>query len=41
MDLTAFTLAQENNIPIYVYNANETGNLVKVLSGENIGTLIN
>jgi len=41
MDSTAFTLAQENQIPIYVYNANETGNLVKVLTGENIGTLIN
>jgi uridylate kinase len=41
MDLTAFTLAQENQIPIYVYNANEPGNLEKVLSGENIGTLIN
>lgn len=40
MDLTAFTLAQENSIPIYVYNANEEGNLIKVLSGENIGTLI-
>ena len=40
MDLTAFTLAQENKIPIYVYNANEPGNLEKVLSGENIGTLI-
>jgi uridylate kinase len=41
MDLTAFTLAQENYIPIYVYNANQPGNLEKVLSGENIGTLIN
>jgi len=41
MDLTAFTLAQENNIPIYVYNANEAGNLEKVLTGENIGTMIN
>jgi uridylate kinase len=41
MDLTAFTLAQENHIPIYVYNANESGNLEKVLTGENIGTLIN
>jgi len=40
MDLTAFTLAQENNIPIYVYNANHPGNLEKVLSGEEIGTLI-
>jgi len=41
MDLTAFTLAQENHIPICVYNANEAGNLIKVLTGENIGTLIN
>jgi len=41
MDLTAFTLAQENNIPIYVYNANLPGNLEKVLSGEEIGTIIN
>jgi len=40
MDLTAFTLAQENNIPIYVYNANKAGNLAKVLTGENIGTLV-
>ncbi|MDR2972887.1 MAG: UMP kinase [Bacteroidales bacterium] len=40
MDLTAFTLAQENQIPIYVYNANQPGNLEKVLSGEPIGTLI-
>jgi uridylate kinase len=40
MDLTAFTLAKENNIPIYVYNANVPGNLEKVLSGEPIGTLI-
>jgi uridylate kinase len=40
MDTTAFTLAQENNIPIYVYNANEPGNLEKVLAGEKIGTLI-
>jgi len=40
MDLTAFTLAQENKIPIYVYNANISGNLEKVLSGDNIGTLI-
>jgi uridylate kinase len=41
MDLTAFTLAKENQIPIYVYNANTSGNLEKVLSGEEIGTLIN
>ena len=41
MDQTAFTIAQENNIPIYVYNANIESNLEKVLAGEEIGTLIN
>ncbi len=40
MDLTAFTLCQENSIPIYVYCADETGNLAKVLRGETIGTLV-
>lgn len=39
MDLTAFTLCKDNNMPIYVYNANVKGNLLKVLSGEPIGTL--
>jgi len=40
MDLTAFTLCQENNLPIYVFDMNKKGNLLKVVSGENIGTLI-
>jgi uridylate kinase len=40
MDLTAFTLCRENNIPIYVFDMNKPGNLLKVLMGENIGTLI-
>jgi uridylate kinase len=40
LDLTAFTLCKENRMPIYVYNANKEGNLVKVLSGEHIGTII-
>ncbi len=40
MDLTAFTLCQENSIPIYVYCADDAGNLEKVLKGETIGTLI-
>jgi len=40
MDLTAFTLCQENNMPILVFNMNKTGNLVKVLAGENIGTIV-
>ncbi|MCK4569525.1 MAG: UMP kinase [Bacteroidales bacterium] len=40
MDQTAFTLCLENNMPIYVFNMNEKGNLKKVLDGNNIGTLI-
>ncbi|NCC73948.1 MAG: UMP kinase [Sphingobacteriia bacterium] len=40
MDLTAFTLCQENKMPILVFNMNKTGNLVKVLAGENIGTIV-
>lgn len=40
MDMTAFTLCKENNMPIYVYDANQPGNLAKVLHGEPIGTLL-
>ena len=40
MDLTAFTLCQENNLPIKVFNMNTEGNLQKVCRGENIGTLV-
>jgi uridylate kinase len=40
MDLTAFTLCKENNLPMYVFNMNEKGNLLKVLAGEEIGTLV-
>ena len=40
MDLTAFTMCMENSLPIYVFNANKKGNLLKVLKGENIGTLV-
>jgi len=40
MDMTAFTLCKENNMPIYVYDANQPGNLLKVLQGEPIGTLL-
>ncbi|MCL2511011.1 MAG: UMP kinase [Bacteroidales bacterium] len=40
MDLTAFTLCKENDLPMYVFNMNEKGNLLKVLQGENIGTLV-
>ncbi len=38
MDTTAFTLSQENNLPIIVFDMNKLGNLLKVVSGENIGT---
>ncbi|MEQ9405221.1 MAG: UMP kinase [Cyclobacteriaceae bacterium] len=41
MDMTAFTLCQENNLPIIVFDMNKKGNLGKLLSGENVGTLIN
>ena len=40
MDMTAFTLCQENNIPIIVFDMNTPGNLMKVVTGEPIGTLV-
>ncbi|MDR0833207.1 MAG: UMP kinase [Candidatus Symbiothrix sp.] len=40
MDLTATTLAQDNHLPIIVFDMDTTGNLKKVLSGEKIGTLV-
>jgi uridylate kinase len=40
MDLTAFTLCKDNHMPICVYNANKPGNLLKVLKGEQVGTLL-
>ena len=40
MDLTATTMCKENNLPIVVFNMDKPGNLVKVISGENIGTLV-
>lgn len=41
MDTTAFTLSQENKLPIIVFDMNKKGNLLKVVSGENIGTKVN
>lgn len=41
MDTTAFTLSQENQLPIIVFDMNKNGNLFKVVSGENIGTKVN
>ena len=41
MDTTAFTLSQENELPIIVFDMNTRGNLMKVISGEKIGTKVN
>lgn len=40
MDMTAFTLCQENKLPIIVFDINEKGNLLKVISGKEVGTLV-
>ena len=40
MDLTAFTLCNENKVPIIVFDMNKPGNLIKVLDGESVGTLV-
>jgi|TARA_B110000483_G_scaffold129983_1_gene155694 uridylate kinase len=40
MDTTAFTLSQENKLPIIVFDMNTKGNLVRVVRGENIGTKV-
>jgi len=41
MDTTAFTLSQENELPIVVFDMNKTGNLLKIVDGQNIGTVVN
>ena len=41
MDMTAFTLCKENKLPIVVLNINQSGNLVKLVEGFEIGTIIN
>ena len=40
MDMTAFTLCKENNLPIIVFDMNKPGNLMKVVCGERVGTLV-
>lgn len=40
MDMTAFTLSKENNLPIIVFDMNKDGNLLKVVLGEEVGTLV-
>jgi len=41
MDMTAFTLCQENKLPIIVFDMNKKDNLLRVINGEDAGTLIN
>ena len=41
MDTTAFTLSQENNLPIIVFDINLKDNLLKAVSGDKIGTIVN
>jgi len=41
MDTTAFTLSQENELPIVVFDMNTKGNLLKIVNGQNIGTVVN
>lgn len=41
MDTTAFTLSQENELPIIVFDMNKKGNLLKIVDGEPIGTIVN
>ncbi|WP_291964810.1 UMP kinase [Maribacter sp.] len=41
MDTTAFTLSQENELPIVVFDMNKKGNLLKIVDGQNIGTTVN
>ena len=40
MDTTAFTLSQENNLPIIVFDMNTRGNLSRIIKGENVGTRV-
>ena len=40
MDMTAFTLCKENNLPIIVFDMNKTGNLINLIEGKKVGTLI-
>jgi uridylate kinase len=40
MDMTAFTLCMENNLPIIVFDMNKAGNLKRVVTGDQVGTLV-
>ena len=40
MDSTAISLCMDNELPIIVFNLNEEGNIKKVITGENVGTIV-
>jgi uridylate kinase len=40
MDMTAFTLCKENNLPIIVFDMNKPGNLLRIIEGQEVGTLV-
>ena len=40
MDMTAFTLCEENDLPIIVFDMNKEGNLLKLIKGDEVGTLV-
>ncbi len=40
MDMTAFTLCEENKLPIMVFDMNTPGNLLRIIEGEDVGTLV-
>ena len=40
MDMTAFTLSEENKLPIIIFDMNKKGNLLKLISGEKVGTIV-
>lgn len=40
MDMTAFTLSEENKLPIIIFDMNKAGNLMKLISGEKVGTIV-
>lgn len=40
MDMTAFTLCKENDLPIIVFNMNTQGNLKRIIEGDKVGTIV-
>jgi len=40
MDMTAFTLCNENKLPIIVFDINQAGNLSRIVQGEEVGTIV-